>query len=1086
MQDCLKALAFQEIDSRSREIEDAVEGTCQWLLGHDAYTRWASACQGLLWVKGKPGSGKSTLLRHALHNVNIGQREKSETLKLSYFFHNRGSDLQKTPLGLFRSLLHQLLKQIPKEMNDVSSFFERQCKTIGKEGEDWQWHPRELQSLFELSIQKALKAHQIWLFVDALDECGRDNAVELVAHFKSLMKKCLGAGMKRLHICFTCRHYPIVDMGTGFEIWVERENSSDISKYVQHSLSAFQVRNSNKIRELITTRADGVFLWAQLVVKRVLDLERDGAGWKEIEAGILSVPPQLDTLYQQLLQSAQPESLKLIQWLCFSTRPLALMEIGAALSIDATTAYRSLQECHGAGNGESDLRGLERRIQSLSCGLVQVTRDNTRGVQFIHQTVKDYFLEKGLSALVGTMNPAKTNMPLSTLEGEAHYRISRACMRYLSMHEVCTTIIEDPQYLTQVFPLVQYATTSWLPHALESNKRGISQDDILDYFSWPSGEVLGQWVRLHHILLPYPNKERPYKGMHMLHLAARYELLGLLKILLRKAKEDNVTIFTLRDHRGRTPLAYAAQNGHEAAVRMLLETNKSVALWAQITVRRLRNKRTRVDYRDKRGRTALLWAIEGGHEIIIRMLLEKGADPSLMDRGDRTPLFWAVWSKHEAIVRLLLEKGVAVDAPDYRNRTPLSWAAQTGREGIVRLLLSKGAQVDQAHTASAKTATHRTPLSFALQYKHEAAARALIEHGARVSYPDNTHHVLPLSWTALTGHDVMARLLVDKGAQVNCADRMGGRTPLSLAVQFGHVSLVRWLLEKGADPGVADRQGRTPLSWAARDTRQGHEAIVKMLLGRRVDVNAADKLGRTPLLWAARAGNDTMVLQLLDRGAKMNVVDRMNRTPLFWATLKEFEPTAKILLNRGALVDSTDKTNKTPLSVALRADNSEIALALIDKGAEYGVPDPDEYLLLWAAGSREKDTEWSHQNVAPGEWYDSDQDCEMIARRMLRKGAKVDYTDKVGRTPLSWASRIGNMAIVSMLIDKGADVNSVDKQGRTPLSWACRMGHKPIIHRLLNAGATVDAADKLGRTPLGWATEAGYTDIVQLLIKRGA
>ncbi len=56
------------------------------------------------------------------------------------------------------------------------------------------------------------------------------------------------------------------------------------------------------IPTLIIDRANGVFLWAFLMVNRVLDHERNGEGLAMIAAEIRSIPPDLDQLYRGLVQ----------------------------------------------------------------------------------------------------------------------------------------------------------------------------------------------------------------------------------------------------------------------------------------------------------------------------------------------------------------------------------------------------------------------------------------------------------------------------------------------------------------------------------------------------------------------------------------------------------------------------------------------------------------------------------------------------------------------------------------------------------------------------------------------------------------
>jgi hypothetical protein len=122
----------------------------------------------------------------------------------------------------------------------------------------------------------------VFILVDAVDECGKEAAVMLVEHFQDLVQK-LPPASSQLSICFTRRHYPILALDCGSEIWIDRENEQDIATYIREQLTK-DGRTRNHIADTIISRASGSFQWASLVIKHVLEPERDGKGTKIITA----------------------------------------------------------------------------------------------------------------------------------------------------------------------------------------------------------------------------------------------------------------------------------------------------------------------------------------------------------------------------------------------------------------------------------------------------------------------------------------------------------------------------------------------------------------------------------------------------------------------------------------------------------------------------------------------------------------------------------------------------------------------------------------------------------------------------------
>ncbi|KAH7008750.1 ankyrin repeat-containing domain protein [Ilyonectria destructans] len=445
---------------------------------------------------------------------------------------------------------------------------------------------------------------------DPINESGEKTAVKLVEEFKSLLQRLLSIGLKQFHICFTCRHYPILDLDGMFEVCAEKENRKDISTFVQDKLSSFRGRTSSTIPGLITNRADG------------------GAGLKEIEAVILSVPQELDALYRDLIRNIGSESLNLIQWICFATRPLSLDELRWAMLVEADCPHRSLHECQTAGDSPSDHDGMKRRVQTLSRGLAEVTSD-AKVVQFIHQSVKDFFVEKGLSALDESAKP-------DFVVGIAHHRLSRTCIRYLAMEEIGQLASYEHYRLRSKFPFLHYATTSWVAHTKQSDARRVPQEDLLQCFTWPSNTLVERWVRVYGIL-QQNSGDCPPEGTSLIHVMSRYGVAGALGAILERRGQSGINI-DAKDSHGRTPLSWAAENGHEAVVRLLVDRG------------------AHTEAADKKGRTPLLRAAKNGHEAVVRLLVDRGAHTEAADRKGRTPLSWAAADGREAVVRLLQDR----------------------------------------------------------------------------------------------------------------------------------------------------------------------------------------------------------------------------------------------------------------------------------------------------------------------------------------------------------------------------------------------------------------------------------------------
>src|ERR1700722_2206801 len=243
---------------------------------------------------------------------------------------------------------------------------------------------------------------------------------------------------------------------------------------------------------------------------------------------------------------------------------------------------------------------------------------------------------------------------------EAHFpnaqaSIAMTCLRYLSFDVFGMDRCADYNPLLRNNPFIDYAARHWGDHA--HGQEETVKSLALEFLQDSSKAACAGDVSVVRYSWDRPAK---YSGMHV------SSFFGLVKIIEYQLKNGAMADSKGRD--GRSPLSIAAQNGHEAVVKLLLTRDDIDA-----------------DSKHVHGQTPLSWAVENGREAVVKLLLARDdVDADSKDSDDRTPLSWAARG-HEAVVKLLLARDDDVDADskDNLDRTPLSWAAR-GHEAVVK------------------------------------------------------------------------------------------------------------------------------------------------------------------------------------------------------------------------------------------------------------------------------------------------------------------------------------------------------------------------------------------------------------------
>jgi hypothetical protein len=82
---------------------------------------WLEEGSGIYWINGKAGSGKTTLMKYIVEHATTSQhlstwaqKSGSEYHMGSFFFWASGTLVQRSLSGLLRSLLFEILDQVPE------------------------------------------------------------------------------------------------------------------------------------------------------------------------------------------------------------------------------------------------------------------------------------------------------------------------------------------------------------------------------------------------------------------------------------------------------------------------------------------------------------------------------------------------------------------------------------------------------------------------------------------------------------------------------------------------------------------------------------------------------------------------------------------------------------------------------------------------------------------------------------------------------------------------------------------------------------------------------------------------------------
>ena len=445
-------LRFNEIDSRSDAIVDAESYTFEWLFGVDSreishktkdkpsepphteaqdtdakaasrpgFASWLQSDHSLYWITGVPGCGKSTLMKYLASHKQTTQGLQSwagpdtKVVAASCYFWNAGSDLQKSHMGLLRTLLAQITLELPGVVAEAcpDRFYDRM------EAGQAPWTTGELARVLNSVIESASgKGTNIrfCLFIDGLDEyTGDHNAIATFVNDlsqKPHVKVCIASRELNTFVYHfspkTNRHD--AEAGCGSDgpkrdtqvLRVHTHTKPDIFRYVRDKLGgeiqpvSFTI-GSDEFRHMVVQiceRSQGVFLWVHLVCRDILQGYINDDSWDKLLARIDSTPAGLEPYFERMFNNIDPK---------YSAETAVLLQIcldfGGKYHRDKLVDVQ-VGKVHWDGGTEELWDAIHvamtetlstEQIRAACGNLLEI---NDADIRFIHKTAHDFVADR--------------------------------------------------------------------------------------------------------------------------------------------------------------------------------------------------------------------------------------------------------------------------------------------------------------------------------------------------------------------------------------------------------------------------------------------------------------------------------------------------------------------------------------------------------------------------------------------------------------------------------------------------------------------------------------------------------------------
>lgn len=416
-------------------IERAEPGTCAWVLTE--LRSWRKGPHNHpLWISGSSGCGKSVMSWFILQEKNKwipSQEETKGKIIVAGSFCDRHPGRQK-PIWILRTLLYEILKQNRDLINTKDSDFWQEPGNKGQPVLNLDSF-ESIESLAKLlgQITGHANVSELYLVVDGQYQ-QQEDAIDL-EHLVNRVSNYCGKKTTPRWIFSTRPNDLDLLMQNAQVIDLFEMNREDIRVVAQARMKHFQRLNSaitetfiSEVVEIITARAEGMFLWLSLALKSL----GNGTIWdiNVIKEKLQSIPYDVQAIYGAIYEHLDKKMQNLVLWVHVAGRSLKLSEVLVMWALQ--DGAKSIEAIEKRSLSPSTIRNsFEHHLKAL------LALHDDDSIHLAHPSVKDFtqqlFRNSGKSQGQEQISIAKT-----------HKQLAEICIAYLSLEKIRTLPVPEP------------------------------------------------------------------------------------------------------------------------------------------------------------------------------------------------------------------------------------------------------------------------------------------------------------------------------------------------------------------------------------------------------------------------------------------------------------------------------------------------------------------------------------------------------------------------------------------------------------------------------------------------------------------